>query len=156
MSEEGEENVTKVQLVPAQHFTAIVVGVKIHVERIDIAVAFVIDDDCCGDCTVRLAIRVWFGAFDPLWILGYVVVGSEVHITTKLVDVVLSKWLGWARDFIKVYSRSRVVEKGLDISRHILIIGVKIDDRCWAMSATFQTLFADFRVARKYATENGR
>jgi hypothetical protein len=125
----GERRHTEVEGGPAEHFAAVVVGIKVHVEGVDVAVAFVVDDDCGGDGIVGLAIRVGFGAFDPVWVRGHVVVGGKKDISTELINVVFGEWFGRPRDLVEVDLGSGVVEEDLEIGGHVLVLRMKIDDR---------------------------
>ena len=78
---------TKIQCLPTNYITAVIVGVKVHVKRIHVAVTLVVYDDCRGHSSVRLPFAVRLGAFDPFRVLSHVVVGSEPHIGAHLVDV---------------------------------------------------------------------
>jgi hypothetical protein len=125
--------VAEVEGGPAEDFAAVVVGVKVHVEGVDVAVAFVGDDDGGSDGVVGFAVGVGFGALDPVGVLGNIVVGGEVDVGAELVDVVLGEGLGRPGDFVEVDLRSGVVEEDFDVGRHILVSGVEVDHRSCAL-----------------------
>jgi len=122
---------TEIQFFPVEYFAAVVVGVEVHVESVDVAVAFVVHDDCGGDGVVGLSASVWLRAFDPFGIRGHVVVGSKVDIVAQLVDIFDCQRLRGAWDFVEVHARRCMIEKGLDISGKVFIVGVEVDDRRW-------------------------
>jgi hypothetical protein len=118
----GEGRHTEVECGPSEDFAAVVVGVKVHVEGVDITVALVVNNDGSGDGIVGLAIRVRFGAFDPLWVRGHVVVRGKKYICTELVDVVLGEWLRGPRDLVEVDFGCGMVEEDLEVGGHVLVV----------------------------------
>jgi hypothetical protein len=75
-----EGGITKVQVVEAEDFAAPVVGVEVHVECVNIAVALVVDDDGRRHGVVCLSLGVGFGAFDPGRVRGDVVLRSQIYV----------------------------------------------------------------------------
>ena len=75
---------------------ALVVGVEVEVEGVNDAGTFVVDHDGAGNCAVGLSVRVWSDAFKPCWILGEVVVGSEVDIflvtIVQSIEILQGQW----------------------------------------------------------------
>lgn len=115
---------TKVQILPPEDLAAVVVGVKVHVESIYIAVALVVDDNSCGGGALSLAVGIGLCAFDPLGVLGHVVVGREPHVAGHLIQVQRCQGLGGPRDFLVVYARRRGVEEGLEIGGVVRVVRV--------------------------------
>lgn len=65
--------VPEVQVLDAEHVATVIVGVEVHVERVYISVPLVVDDDCCCDCAIGLAVRIRLHTLDPLRICGNIV-----------------------------------------------------------------------------------
>lgn len=85
---------TEIKFFDPEDVAAVVVGVEVHVECVDDAVAFIVDDDGGRDGVVGFPTAVGLGAFEPGWVFGYVVFGGEPDIVSELVDVVEGQWIG--------------------------------------------------------------
>jgi hypothetical protein len=119
---EDDRERTEVQKALSEYISAIVVGVKVHVESINVAVAFVIDDNSRRCCPASLSGCIRLCPFNPLRILGHVVIGCEPHVAAHLVDIGGGKRLGGTGDLIEVNAWGGVVEKRLYVCRHIQVI----------------------------------
>jgi hypothetical protein len=113
---------TKVQKALSEYIAAIVVGVKVHVESINVAVAFIINDDSRRCRPVSLSRCIRLGAFDPLRISGHVVIGGQPDVAAHLIEIGGGERLGGTGDLIEINPRSGVVEERLYVCRHILVI----------------------------------
>jgi hypothetical protein len=88
----------------------------------------------CRSCAIGLPGRIRLVTQDPRGVGGYIVVRGEPDITAKLVDIGGGKGLRGTRNFIKVHSRSGVIEECLDVGWQVLIVRVQIYDGCCKIS----------------------